>query len=115
VDPDRPTSSRGRTAAEPVKVNLNALSGMQAADRQLATTAGNVANLNTPGYRERRTDLATSASGGVVTRESEASEPGVDLAGQMVDLVTGSLLHSANARMLEATLETERSIFDVRV
>jgi flagellar hook protein FlgE len=95
-------------------VNLSALSGMQAANLQLSTTADNTANLNTPGYRERRTDLATSATGGVVAGVSQADEPGVDLAGQMVDLVTGSLLYSANARMLETGLEIQRSVVDIR-
>jgi flagellar hook protein FlgE len=94
-------------------VNLSALSGMQAANVQLSTTADNTANLSTPGYRERRTDLATSASGGVTATVSQADEPGVDLAGQITSLIMGSLLYTANARMLQTGLETERSAVDI--
>jgi flagellar hook protein FlgE len=94
-------------------VNLSALSGMRAADLQLTTTADNTANLETPGYHERRTDLATSTSGGVTATVSEATQPGVDLATQMTNLITGSLLYTANARMLRAGLQTERTALDL--
>jgi flagellar hook-associated protein FlgK len=95
-------------------VNLSSLSGIHAADLMLVTTAGNTANLDTPGYRTARVDLAPDAAGGVSASVSRASTPGVDLAEQAVTLITGSLLYGANARMLQARAETERSIIDVR-
>jgi flagellar hook protein FlgE len=94
-------------------VNLSALSGMQAGGLILSATADNTANLNTPGYRAGRVDLASDASGGVTASVSRAPEPGVDLAEQAVNLVTGSLLYTANARMLRAGAETERSVIDI--
>jgi flagellar hook-associated protein FlgK len=95
-------------------VKLSALSGIHAAGLMLDTTAGNTANLDTPGYRAGRVDLAADAAGGVSASASRAATPGVDLAEQTVALITGSLLYGANARMLQTRAETERSIIDVR-
>jgi flagellar hook-associated protein FlgK len=86
---------------------------MQAASLLLATTADNTANLATPGYRAEQVDLATSATGGVTAGVSRAPEEGVDLVEQVANLITGSLLYTANARMLRAGAETERSLLDL--
>jgi flagellar hook protein FlgE len=94
-------------------VNLSSVSGMRAADLILTTTADNTANLDTPDYRAARVDLAADASGGVTAGVSRQAEPGIDLAEQAANLVVGSLLYAANARMLRTSAETQGSLIDV--
>jgi flagellar hook protein FlgE len=109
----RALQRRGRRA-DAGQVNLSALSGLHAGDLMLDAAAANTANLDTPGYRARRVELAADASGGVSASVAQAPQPGVDLADQAVAVITGALLYGANARMLQARSETERTLLDVR-
>jgi flagellar hook protein FlgE len=94
-------------------VNLSPLSGMRAADLLLTATADNTANVNTPGYRAEQVDLATDATGGVTAGVSRAPEPGVDLVEQMTNLSVAQAVYTANARVLRAAMENERTLLDV--
>jgi flagellar basal body rod protein FlgG len=86
---------------------------MRAADLLLAATADNTANLNTPGYRAEQVDLATAPAGGVTAGLSRAPEPGVDLVEQMTNLAVARTVYTANARVLRAGLENERTLLDL--
>jgi flagellar hook protein FlgE len=94
-------------------VNLSPLGGMRAADLLLTATADNTANLDTPGYRAEQVDLATTPAGGVGASVSRAEEPGVDLAEQMTNLAVARTIYTANARVLRAGLENERTLLDL--
>ena len=93
-------------------MNLSALSGLQAGALLLSATADNVANLDTPGHHSERVDLATAASGGVQASVSLAPGAGVDLVEQVGNLIQGELLYKANAVVLRAGAETDKSLFD---
>jgi flagellar hook protein FlgE len=75
-------------------VNLSSLSGMQAATRLLDATA-----------------IATAGFGAAATQPTAA--PAVDLAEQVTNLVTATVAHHANARVLRAQDETTRAAIDV--
>ena len=94
-------------------MNLSPLSGMQAANLLLTTTADNAANMNTADYRAEHVDLATSPTGGVTAGVSRADQPGVDLAEQMTNLSVARAVYTANARMLRSSLENERTLLDI--
>jgi flagellar hook-associated protein FlgK len=94
-------------------VNLSPLSGLRAADLLLTTTADNTANLDTPDYRAERVDLATAPDGGVAASVSRDPEPGVDLVEQMTNLSVASVVYTANARVLAANLDNERTLLDI--
>jgi flagellar basal body rod protein FlgG len=94
-------------------VNLSPLSGLRAADLLLTATADNTANLDTPGYRAERVDLATAADGGVQASVSRAPDPGVDLVEQMTNLSLAGVVYTANARLLAASRDNGRSLLDI--
>lgn len=81
----------------------SSLSGLNAASWLVAVSAGNVANLNSDGYRAKRVEFAADAQGGVQVQaptESQAEpSPGgsnVDLATEMVNLMVASTYFKAN-------------------
>jgi flagellar basal body rod protein FlgG len=94
-------------------VNLSPLSGMRAADLLLTATADNTANVNTPEYRAEQVDLAASPTGGVTASVSRADQPGVDLVEQMTNLSVARAVYTANAHVLRAGLENDRTLLDV--
>jgi flagellar hook protein FlgE len=57
-------------------INSIALSGMNAAQVQLDTAAGNVANAQTPGYRRREVQQSPQADGGVATQVVRSAQTG---------------------------------------
>ena len=94
-------------------MNLSPLSGLRAADLLLTATADNTANVDTPGYRAEQVDLATSPTGGVTASVSRADQPGVDLVEQLTNLSVARAVYTANARVLRAGLENDRTLLDV--
>lgn len=83
------------------------LSGLNAASWLVAVAAGNVANVNSDGYKAKRIGFETQPEGTVrvtVPRESqEEPYPGgsiVDLATEMVSLMVANTYFSANAAAL---------------
>jgi flagellar hook protein FlgE len=94
-------------------VNLSAISGMQAASLRVDVVGHNTANVDTDGFRSQRVDQATAAGGGVTASVSTAAAPGVDLAEQAGELVTGSIAYSANAKVLQAQDEIQRTAIDL--
>ena len=100
-----------------------ALSGMQAAQTQLNVTAQNIANLQTPGYQEERTDFVELSGGGVSTSveriptsSSGATGPegsNVDLAQQMVNLSLARQAFRANAEVARVANSLTGTLLDM--
>lgn len=91
-----------------------ALSGMQAAQSQLAATGHNLANAQTAGFRRQSVETATAPSGGVTASVRTAPEPGEDLAADVVNLLAAKHAFVANLqvfrthdRMTGALLDTK--------
>jgi flagellar basal-body rod protein FlgC len=104
----------------------NAVSGLRAAQLQVDVAASNVANVNTPGYQPGLTDQQAQAGGGVaayvtagqappnIPGVAAADEPsGTDLTTEMAALVTGPIAYAANARVVDFSVQTTRSLLDV--
>ncbi len=102
-------------------------SGMAAAARRVEASAGNVANLQTAGYRPQRILTRSLPHGGVTTElvpaevpektwlDSPALGPGsqVDLAFETVERISASATFRANAAALDAIEEAEESLLDI--
>ena len=80
------------------------LSGLSAASWLVTASAGNVANLNSDGYKAKRVDFEANSDGTVralAPTESEAEpSPGgsnVDLATEMVNLMVANTYFAANS------------------
>ena len=76
-----------------------AASGLAAAQAQLNTTANNIANADTPGYRAQRVDLVDLSAGGVAI-SGISQESSVDLAKESVDLIREKAFYTANAAVV---------------
>jgi flagellar basal-body rod protein FlgC len=86
-----------------------ASSGLLAAQYELAVSANNIANADTPGYKAQRADLVDISGGGVAVAGTTADPaPGpilpdgsqgsnVDLASEVVNTIQASTLYTANA------------------
>ena len=90
------------------------LSGMNAAQAALDTSAHNIANLATPGFRRREVVQSTLVDGGVTTSQAEASEAGpaieADVVGQLVSknaFLANLAVFRASNKMLGALLDEE--------
>jgi len=94
-------------------VYASSLSGINAADTLLTARADNIANADTPNFTSWVVQLTAQPLRGVSATVEKAAEPGVDLADESVGLITGSLLYKANARALETSAETDKSLLDV--
>src|SRR4051812_12382009 len=98
----------------PIKrsVYANSVSGMNAADLIVSASADNIANADSDGYSPWVVKLTAQPLRGVAASAEKADAEGVDLADEMVGLITGSLLYKANARALKTSAETDSYIFD---
>jgi flagellar basal-body rod protein FlgC len=102
-----------------------ALSGMQAAQAQLAVGANNIANANTPGFKASRVDLVELSGGGVAVAGTQVDQtPGaigpdgtqasnVDLASEMVGLIQDKTLYNANAMVVRTEDKMMGSLLDM--
>ncbi|HEY7117446.1 MAG TPA: flagellar basal body rod C-terminal domain-containing protein [Tepidisphaeraceae bacterium] len=102
-----------------------ALSGLNAAGVVLDTTASNVANLDSRGYKAARANLAEAPRGGVeVSSVTRDPSPGVlddqgeelsnvDLASEMVHLREGAVLYRANAVVVRVADQMTGTLLDM--
>jgi flagellar basal-body rod protein FlgC len=102
-----------------------ALSGMQAAQTQLLVGADNIANLNTPGFKSSRVDLAEGPGGGVQVADIQKDNtPGplgpdgeegsnVDVASEMVGLSQARTLYTANAMVVRTADQMTGTLLDI--
>jgi flagellar hook-associated protein FlgK len=73
-----------------------ALSGLNAAQTKLNTTAHNVANLPTEGFRRQETVQTEQAGGGVATQVKRAPSPGNALESDVVNRLEAKHAYMAN-------------------
>lgn len=104
-----------------MSVMSSGLSGLNAAGLQVATAAGNLANLNTDGYHARRVNFASTADGGVQAQAptQDATEPvpggsNVDPATEMVSLMGGANYTAANLAVLRVQDELAGLVLDMK-
>ena len=77
-----------------------ALSGLQAAQTRMVSSAHNIANAVTPGFRRQVVAQQTVPNGGVATTIERASNPGDALAEDLVALKLAQHLFTANLKVL---------------
>lgn len=87
-------------------ISSTALSGLNAASLQLESSAHNIANAMTPGFRRQLVTQTAEPSGGVSASVTQAAQPGDALAEDIVGQMSASVLYRANAR----TLRTDRDL-----
>lgn len=110
-----------------------ALSGLQAYTLKTQATANNVANLDTNGFKRDVVTLSSQIPQGVTTTVSKDTSAGallpemnsageeemveqsnVDLAQEMVDLMTEKHGYSANIKTLQTADEMARTVIDFK-
>lgn len=87
-------------------ISSTALSGLNAASLQLQSSAHNIANAQTPGFRRQLVQQSAEPSGGVRATVSQAAVPGESLAEDIVGQMAASVVYRANLQ----TLRTERDL-----
>jgi flagellar basal-body rod protein FlgC len=108
-----------------------ALSGLKAFQKQLNTTANNLANVNTEGFKKSRTVLEAAQPQGVIARSQQLELPGplllaqtpdgeqfveqsnVDVGEEIPNMLIGQRAYEANLKMLKAIDETIGGLLDV--
>ena len=79
-----------------------ALSGMNAAQQRLNVSAGNIANLGTPGYRRQEVTQSTAPEGGVTTQLQRAAAAGEALEADVVAQLQAKNAYLANLAVFKA-------------
>ncbi|MFQ5673344.1 MAG: flagellar basal body rod C-terminal domain-containing protein [Nitrospinales bacterium] len=92
---------------------LNALSsagsGLKTSARKLQSSANNVANVLTPGFKADRGVEASDVKSGAAAETSN-----VDLAKEAVDQITAVNAFKANANVIKAAEEMTGAILDIK-
>lgn len=88
------------------------VSGMSAADLLLAATADNISNMTSDDYSRWRVSMSAQKPEGVTATASKLDDDGLELADEMVGLITGSVMYKANARAFKIGADAEQSLFD---
>ena len=91
-----------------------ASSGLAAAQLRLGASAGNVANLNTPGYRAQRVAQQAAPEGGVTTSLQRAPAQGVSLETEVVDQLAAKQAFLANVQTLRTGDAVLGALLDIR-
>jgi flagellar basal body rod protein FlgG len=78
-----------------------AASGLSAANTQLAVTANNIANMNTPGFKAQRANLAAAPGGGVDVVGIQSTGQSVDPVTEVVHLTQAKWMYDANAMVIK--------------
>ncbi len=89
------------------------LSGVNAFETKLNVTANNIANQNTAQFKPSEANTQDNAGQGVYVTISQSSTPGVDLAKEMVDMMTSKIGIEANLKSIEAADETTQHTLDI--
>ena len=91
-----------------------ALSGMNAASLRLATSANNVANSLTPGYKRQATVQQAVPGGGVAATVTQADAEGESLAEDLVTQIDASYQFKANLKVLQTQDRLLGTLLDLR-
>jgi flagellar basal body rod protein FlgG len=90
------------------------LSGLRAAETRQRNSAHNVANLQTPDYRNHRTQQVEREGGGVEAKTQIDAEPRpVNLVNEFLEQKLASIQSETSARVINTALETERGLLDI--
>lgn len=88
------------------------LSGMQAAQVQLDTSANNVANAQTEGFKRRQVEQTAQAAGGVSTQVVQATDPGPALEADLVNQLQAKNAFLANLAVFKTSNAMAGSLLD---
>jgi flagellar hook protein FlgE len=90
-----------------------AASGLSANQARLDTSAHNIANLDTEGFRRQAVDQQTQANGSVSTRLHQTEQPGDNLAQDLVNQQVALYNFKANIQVLKTGDQVLGSLLDV--
>ncbi|MBN1380959.1 MAG: flagellar biosynthesis protein FlgC [Deltaproteobacteria bacterium] len=107
-----------------------ALSALRSLDKKMETTANNIANANTDGFKRDRVEFQETYPQGVKVTLSKPDEPGavvvddisgefketsnVSLEEEMVDLITTPLQYKLDLEVLKTEDEMLQSLIDIK-
>ena len=91
-----------------------ALSGLQAAQQQLAVAANNVANADTPGFHRQRLEQQAVPGGGTATLVPRESQVGGNLVQDLVEQKMALYSFKANLQVLRADAQMQNALLDER-
>lgn len=105
-----------------------AMSGMMVARERLATSAGNVANVNTDGYQAKRTQATEGQNGAVSSATVPTEAPSyariqddaaviasnTDLISERTEQLGASHAFKANLNVIKTNDEMTRSLLDIK-
>lgn len=91
-----------------------ALSGLNAAQTKLNTTAHNVANLATEGFRRQETVQTEQAGGGVSTQVKRAPAPGNALESDVVNRLEAKHAYMANLAVFKTQSRMAGALLDAK-
>ncbi len=112
---DLKRSTSGATMGAMSSAFAIASSGLQAAQLRLDSSAHNVANMNTPGFRRQAVaQQAAPELGGVQAQATRLPTPGAALEQDVVEQMAASYAFKANVLVLRTAREMTGSLLDVR-
>ena len=91
-----------------------AQSGMSAAMLRLSSSAHNVANDMTPGFRRQWVTQEAQAGGGVVSHVAQADVAGVNLAEDLVQQMAAAYSFKANLLTIQTDYQMLGSLLDMK-
>jgi flagellar basal body rod protein FlgG len=90
------------------------LSGLRAAEIRQRNSAHNVANLQTSGFRNHRTQQVERDDGGVEATTQIDPEPRpVNLVNEFIEQKLASIQSESSARVINTALENKRGLLDI--
>ena len=95
-------------------ISAISLSGLQAAQTRLNSSAHNIANGQTEGFRRLEVQQQTQADGGVSTQVDRAAAPGEALATDMVDQLQAKNSFLANLSVFKTNDRMLGSLLDAK-
>ena len=95
-------------------LSSTSLSGMNAAQTMLNSSAHNVANVNTANFRRQQVAQSEQASGGVTTNLSKASTEGPALEDDMVGQLQAKNAFLANLRVFKTSDAMAGSLLNIK-
>lgn len=90
------------------------LSGMNAAQVQLQSSAHNIANNSTEGFKRQEVDLQAQAGGGVTASVSKRAEAGSALGKDVVDQLSAKNAYLANLAVFKRSNEMTGALLDTK-
>jgi flagellar hook protein FlgE len=91
-----------------------AISGMHAATTRLGVSAHNIANAVTPAFRRQEVLQQSQPGGGVSTQVTRATEPGHNLAADLVQQKVALYSFKASLRTVQVEHEMLGSLIDLK-